>query len=202
MWHQETPQPAAHSFSRHLLGGCRWEAEITQQGPCLSEPSGPKSGLGKRQTSPTTGSSVEIPWSVPTLPHRVLIEGSGRQRAIHMDCAVRVWLSWTLDSNYLRGLGAGRLPGSLFASQPPTQQPPLVLGCGKRAGQGSPWWPESLYASYLCLFKLGRGRGKESPVPPVLSAHLHPELGMGHCSLCIFPLPRLQVWTLPTWEAE
>lgn len=93
--HQETPsQLLIHSVDIYwvAIGG----KQITQQGPCLPEPSGPKLGLRKRQASPTTGSTVEVPWSVPTLPHRVLTEGSGRQRAIHMDCAVRVWLSWTL----------------------------------------------------------------------------------------------------------
>lgn len=53
VWHLRTPQPVVHPFSIHLLGGYRWDAEITQQGSCLPEPSGPKSGLGKRQVPPT-----------------------------------------------------------------------------------------------------------------------------------------------------
>lgn len=74
-----------------------------------------------------------------------------------------------------------------------------MLGCGKGAGRGSPWWPESLDASYLCLFKLERGRGREPPAPPALSAHLHPKLGVGPRSSRVCPFSQLQVWTLPPY---
>lgn len=79
------------------------------------------------------------------------------------------------DSNYLCGLGVGHLPGSLFlAGRPPNDRPPLVLGCGKEAGGAAPG-DLSLDASYLCLFKLGRGRGREPR-----STCLHLVLGTGH----------------------
>lgn len=72
-----------------------------------------------------------------------------------------------------------------------------MLGSGKGAGPGSPWWPESLDASYLCLFKWGGAEGREPPAPPALSTRLHPKLGAGPRSSRVRPFPQLQVWTRP-----
>lgn len=90
-------------------------------------------------------------------PPRVLPEGAGGQRAVHVDRAVRA-LAPATHANYLRG-----------RCWPPVRAPPLVaqdtavaLGC-TRARQ--PPGPGVWTLFYLCIFKLGGARGGTGPQP-------------------------------------
>lgn len=83
---------ASPLFSRPLPGGCR----VTQQAHCLLEPRVAQIGSGK-EADPSHSLGPQRPHgSLLPLPCRVLAEGSGRQREVHVDCAVRARPLWAL----------------------------------------------------------------------------------------------------------
>lgn len=184
--------PAVGSFGRRNGVAAGGRQSRTQLGCCLPEPAS-KSHQGKRRAPAAARPETH---GCPTLPCRVLPEGSGGQRALHVDRAVRASRPHT-DSNYLRGPELAALPGWLAR-----RRLALVFSCGQGAGGAAPGglrvWTLLIYA-YLSWEGVEGG----SPCPPSPPSARPPSPCAGHGpALSRLPPPLLQAWASSPGEAE